>query len=211
MELGGNADLANLSITLHGANGESLPAHLQVTFRNPASAAFAQALTSDKDTLEVRSVPIGSYRLILNGGGHQWNVIALAVNGKPVPDKLLRITAGGKVPIDLTISSSTSTIEGFARRDGKPAGGSMIVLVPAGGDTSEELFRRDQSNLDGGFTFGNVSPGNYLVVAIDDGWSLRWNDPATLTPYLMHAVPISIPSAGSSTIRISEPLSAQPR
>ena len=211
MELGGNADLANLSITLHGANGESLPAHSQIIFHNPASNSSAQAFTSDKDSLEVRNVPVGSYRLNLNGGAHPWNVMTLAVNGKPVPDKLLRIAAGGSVPIDLTISSSTSTIEGVAHRNGKAADGSMIVLVPASGDTSEDLFRRDQSNLDGGFTFGNVSPGNYLIVAIDDGWSLRWNDPTALTPYLIHAVPISIPSTGSSTIHLSEPLSAQPR
>jgi len=211
MELGGNADLANLSITIHGANGESLPAHMQIIFRNPDSNSFAQALTSDKDTLEVHNVPAGSYRLNLNGGAHPWNVMTLSVKGKPVPDKLLRIAAGGNVPIDLTISSSTSTIDGIARRNGKPADGSMVVLVPAGGDTSEGLFRRDQSNLDGGFTFSNVAPGNYLVVAIDDSWSLRWNDPTALTPYLIHAVPISIPSTGPSTIHLAEPLSAQPR
>jgi hypothetical protein len=87
----------------------------------------------------------------------------------------------------------------------------MIVLVPAGSDTSEDLFRRDQSNLDGGFAFGDVPPGNYLVVAIDDGWSLRWNDATTLTPYLMHAIPLSVPSTGPSTIHLPEPLSAQPR
>ena len=161
--------------------------------------------------LEVHSVPLASYRLNVTGGGHPWNIISLTVNGKPSPDKLLHITAGGNVPVDLTISSSTATIEGLARRDGKPADGSMIVLVPAGGDTSEDLFRRDQSNLDGGFTFSNVVPGNYLLVAIDDGWSLRWNDAATLTPYLMHAIPISVPSSGSAAIRLPEPLPTQPR
>jgi 5-hydroxyisourate hydrolase-like protein (transthyretin family) len=211
MEWGGHVDLATVSVTVHGANGESLPAHLQLAFRNPAVTNFGQASTIDQNKVEVPSVPPGDYRLTLSGGGHEWNLITLAVNGKPVPDKLLHITAGGNIPIDLTISSSLSSVEGIARRDGKPAGGSMVVLVPAGGDTSEDLFRRDQSNLDGGFTFSNVVPGNYLVVAIDDGWSLRWSDAATLTSYLMHAVPISIPSTGSPTIHLPEPLSTQPR
>jgi len=211
LDIGGNVDVADATINLHAANGESLPAHLQLSFHNPGSNAFAQALSSDKNIVEVHNVPLASYRISVSGGGHAWNVIALSANGKPATDKLLHISAGGNVSVDLTISSSTSTIEGIARRNGKPADGSMIVLVPASGDTSEELFRRDQSNLDGSFTFSNVVPGNYLVVAIDDGWSLRWNDPTALTPYLMHAIPISVPSTGSTTIHLPEPLPTQPR
>ena len=211
LDVGGHIDVADVTVTLHAANGESLPAHLQLSFHNPSSNAFAQAVSNDKNIVEVHNVPLASYRISVSGGGHAWNVIALSTNGKPATDKLLRVTAGGNVPVDLTISSSTSTIEGIARRDGKPADGSMIVLVPASGDTSEDLFRRDQSNLDGGFTFNNVAPGNYLVVAIDDGWTLRWNDPTALTPYLMHAIPISVPSTGSTTIHLSEPLNTQPR
>src|SRR6185312_9701201 len=211
VDLGGNRDLANLSITIHLADGESLPARLQMTFHNPESDAFAQAMATDKGSLEVHNVPPGNYRLGLSGGPHPWNVLTLAVNGKPVADKLLHITTGGNIPVDITLSSNMPIIQGFARRNDKPAEGSMVVLVPAGGDTSEDLYRRDQSNLDGSFTLDNVAPGNYLVVAIDDGWSLRWNDATALTPYLMHAVPLNVPATGPSTIRLSEALQAQPR
>jgi hypothetical protein len=210
LDIGGHIDLATIAVTVHAANGESLPAHLLVSLRSDPNRA-SQTPVNDKNIAEIPNVPLGDYRFTLYAGARSLNVLTLAANGKPIPDKLLHITASGNIPVDITVSAAAANIDGFARRDGKPAPGSLIVLVPAGGDTSEDLFRRDQSNLDGGFDFANVAPGPYLLVAIDDGWTLRWNDAATLTPYLLHAIPISVPATGSATIHISEPLITQPR
>ncbi len=49
----------------------------------------------------------------------------------------------------------------------------MIALVPRDPDADRELFRRDQSDLDGTFSLGNVIPGEYTVVAIENGWDLN--------------------------------------
>jgi hypothetical protein len=41
---------------------------------------------------------------------------------------------------------------------------------------TRDLFRRDQSDLDGTFSLHGVIPGTYTVVAIDNGWDLDWCD-----------------------------------
>jgi len=123
----------------------------------------------------------------------------------------VHVTSAGNIAVDATISTASIRVEGFVHRDGKPAAGSFPVLVPAGANTNEELFRRDQSDLDGSFTFSNVVPGNYIVVAVDDSAALRWTDLPTLTRYLLHGLPLSVPTTGSSAIHLTEPVTAQPR
>ena len=39
-----------------------------------------------------------------------------------------------------------------------------------------DLFRRDQSDLDGTFTLQGIVPGRYTVLAIEGGWELDWSE-----------------------------------
>jgi len=203
-------DLATVTVTVHDAGGASLPAQMQVNLLNAQPNRSIGKMLSDKGTSELANVPPGDYSFSLNGG-QSMKIVRLTMNGKPAADKRLHITGGGNVAVDLTVSSAAVRVEGVARRDGQPAAASMIVLVPAGADTGEELFRRDQSDLDGSFVFTDVVPGNYILIAIDDGWPLRWTDMPTLAPYLTHGTPVSVVANGSSTMHIAEPVTTQPR
>jgi 5-hydroxyisourate hydrolase-like protein (transthyretin family) len=211
LDLPKSTDLATLTVTMHAANGASLPEQMQTNLRSINTNRTVGSRVNNKGTAEFANVPPGDYRLILLGSGHLMNVLAVTMNGQRVADKQLRITASGAIPIDVTFSPVAIQVEGFARRDDKPVAGSMVALVPAGADTDEQLFRRDQSDLDGSFTFSNVAPGNYILIAIDDGWPLHWTDIPTLAPYLLHGVPVSIPTTGSSTIHLTESVTPQPR
>ena len=205
-------NLATISVTVHAANGETLPPHLQLNLRSVEDARGVSGTPlGDNGSAEIANVPPGEYRFGLNGSGHPWNVLSLALAGQQTPDKRLKLTTGGSLAVDLTISAQTVSVQGFARRDNKAAPGSLVILVPAGADTSEALFRRDQTDLDGSFAFNNVVPGNYILVAIDDAWSLRWTDPIALMPYLLHGLPVTITANGSATFHIPDPVSTQPR
>ena len=204
-------NLATISVTVHAANGETLPPHLQLNLRSVENARGVSGTPlGDNGSAEITNVPPGEYRFGLNGSGHPWNVLSLALAGQQIPDKRLKLTTGGSFAVDLAISARTVSVEGFARRDNKPAPGSLVILVPAGADTSEALFRRDQTDLDGSFAFNNVVPGNYILVAIDDAWTLRWTDPIALMPYLLHGLPVTITANASDTFHISDPVATQP-
>ena len=216
MPAAGTTSSSNVKAVLHSLDGSSLPADIQLNLRSIKPSTFRGGTVSQhlKDTNEATlpNVPPGDYRFSLFGGGRALTLTGLTVDGKKSPDTLLRISGKGDLSVDLTVTAYAPSVEGFARHEGKGVPGSMTVLVPAGADISADLFRRDQSDLDGSFTFRNVVPGNYLLVAIDDGWKLpKWNDAAALTPYLTHATPVTIAAGGSNTVHLSDPVTTQPR
>jgi hypothetical protein len=102
-------------------------------------------------------------------------------------------------------------VEGFAKRAGKAAPGAMVVLVPENPESNRELFRRDQSDLDGSFNLQGIAPGSYRVVAIDDGWNLDWALPTVIGPYLKGAKTITISAQHGQSMQLPEPIEVQPR
>lgn len=201
----------SLQITAHAMDGRALPQGVQLQLLTGDGPPIvgkldAQGLVTFKD------VPEGDYQIRTSAGAQNLPVLRLRMDGKTISNKHLHVPPNAEsVAAEIMLASGTVNVEGSAKRDGKPADGSMLVLIPAGDDTSEELYRRSQSDLEGGFLFRNVVPGNYLLVAVDDGWSLQITDAAAMQRYLLHAVPVSVPSSTSAPMRLSEPVVTQPK
>jgi hypothetical protein len=207
---------ASVQITLQAANGTTLPTDVQVSLRNVTAGALRGGMLTQrhKDDAETvfPSVPPGDYQYTVFGERRAVNVISVTVNGKPVPDKHLHVSGGESIAAVLRVSTYSPTLEGLAKQEGKGFAGAMVVLVPATAAPSLDLFRRDQSDLDGSFTLNNVVPGNYLLIAVEDGWKLpRWNDSTALTPYLTHATPVIVAESGAETVHLSDAVTTQRR
>jgi hypothetical protein len=84
------------------------------------------------------------------------------------------------------------------------------VLVPENPDANHELFRRDQSDLDGTFTFHSVIPGTYTVIAIGNGWDLDWSKTAVISRYIAHGQRLIV-SDSQTAIRLPNPVEIQPK
>ena len=87
----------------------------------------------------------------------------------------------------------------------------MIVMVPNDPEANGELFRRDQSDLDGTFSLGTVIPGDYTVVAIENGWDLNWSQPGVIAHYVEKGEKVSIAPGTRDPVHLSEPVEVQPR
>ena len=68
----------------------------------------------------------------------------------------------------------------------------MLVPTTFGQAGAIDLLRRDQSNTDGSFNLEDVIPGDYILLAIDHGWGVNWQDAATLNRCLLHGVPLTV-------------------
>ena len=212
LDLSKPSELTTLTLRVQDGDEKGLPKGLQVIMRNQnGNQRPGNSSVDEKGSATLDNLAPGDYRLQFYGPGRQVNLLSLSVNGKPAPDRVLHIAESGSLSAEVTLSTFTATIEGFALRDGKPDAASMVALIPAGADTSEELFRRDQSDLDGSFTLANVIPGNYLLVAIDNGWPLQWPNLAALGPYLLHALPLEVSPTGPRQIKLAKPLGPQVR
>ncbi len=209
-----NASLAKVTVKLHAEGGAGLPSPVAVRLSLAGDRSQNQLgqlwQTPENGIAQFEDVPPGTYRLSAIADGTFLRVVQLAVAGKAAADRRLHLAGAGPVTVELAISARTTRIEGYARHGGNPDAGALVLLVPAGKDSAPELFRRDQSDLDGSFALQNVMPGDYLLVAIDDGWGLRWTDTATLTPYLLHALPVRVEETSPSLLRLPETLNAQP-
>jgi hypothetical protein len=121
------------------------------------------------------------------------------------------VAPGITVSVTATFVAGSVAVEGFAKKDGKPAAGVMIVLIPSDVNDNVELFRRDQSDLDGSFLLPSVIPGKYTAVAIENGWELEWGRPEVLAQYLAKGVSVAISSSKQESIRLSDALIVQSR
>jgi hypothetical protein len=140
----------------------------------------------------VVEVAPGRYRVTLVG---RPNVYLTGITGQSAEVKGRYVTVhAGDSSLTLHVATGTATVTGIVKSEGKPCVGAMVMLVPATlGDTGSFAFlARDQSNTDGSFDLTNVIPGQYILVAIEDGWHINWSDQSTLRQYLTHGVPMDL-------------------
>ena len=193
-------------------SSEPLPARAQLALRklDPGDDAGQSRRTAPlKDgQAEFPGVEPGEYRVETTNS--RFHVDSVTEDGKTHAGALLHVTGSGQA-VTVAVGAGNVQVSGFTRQNGKAVSGVMVVLVPASGGYSADLYRRDQSDLDGSFEFANVIPGNYLVVAISDGWSLEWGKPEVLAPYLLKATPLAVAVRGSPALKMEESVTVQPR
>jgi hypothetical protein len=68
--------------------------------------------------------------------------------------------------------------------------------------TKKRFIRRDQSDFDGSFHLTNIMPGEYTLLAIDDGRDLAYKHEALIKPYLPSGVPLKIPREERKPLRV---------
>ena len=140
-------------------------------------------------------LPAHEYEVYLNGNAADY------LTGLAAPDAKIQgrtITVGQPTTLTVHVANGRARVEGVARMEGKPLEGAMVLLVPAtlGQPGNLAAVQRDETNTDGTFLISGVIPGQYILVAIDHGWTVDWRKPETLAPYLLHGVPIEVkPSA----------------
>jgi len=152
---------------------------------------------------EMGDVPPGKYDLLAATPNTDYVVAALAINGSASRGRELEMAGGNSIDAAVTIVAGKATVQGVANRQGKAMAGAMIVLVPKDPDGHLELFRRDQSDSDGTFSLPNVIPGEYTVVAIEDGWDLHWSEPGVIEHYVPKGQKVVVPANERGTVRLA--------
>ena len=191
MDLETPAAAADVSGKLEMASGAPLPAATMLTLVPPGSNGGASTALSGDGSFDLRSVAPGDYGVQVTSSVGLLDIVQMAASGAEVHGH--RITVGSDpVLFAASLARGSVSISGFARRDGAGVGGAMVLLVPEHAQDNADLYRRDQSDSDGSFTLSRVLPGNYTLVAIENGWSLEWSRPEAIAPYLARGVKLRI-------------------
>jgi hypothetical protein len=78
----------------------------------------------------------------------------------------------------------------------------MMLLVPLEDAGNMALYRRDESDSDGTFAFGNVVAGKYMVVGIADGWELEWSRREVVEKYLALGTKVEVGKGGVGGVKV---------
>ncbi|MFY9745156.1 MAG: carboxypeptidase-like regulatory domain-containing protein [Acidobacteriaceae bacterium] len=191
------------------ASGAKLPNRTLVSLvpADPGSSREFAVVDADGN-FALHNVPPGRYDVQPSAAGAQLAIALMAANGADSEGSHITV-AGDPVLLAATLASGSTTVTGFAQRDGKPLGGAMILLVPRDPNASRQLDRRDQSNSDGSFSLAGVIPGSYILVAIEDGWTLEWERPEVIAPYLSRGVAVRV--TGQKSLSLPTAVEVQPR
>ena len=157
------------------------------------------------------AVAPGTWSLMAQSGGKVLPVAAVTDgtaahkgNSITVRDQPLNIVA--------TLSAGgTSRLDGFALKEGKGLAGAMIELIPKDLVNLDTLARRDQSDSDGSFSLRDVLPGQYTLVAIEDGWDLDWSEPDAMARYLLKGTPVTVKDTQGARVPLAEAVIVQSR
>jgi hypothetical protein len=142
--------------------------------------------------------------------GQTLPVVAVMNGGRALAGNQI-VVAEQPLNVSVAISRAETRIEGFARMNGKPAVGVMIVLVPREPAAYQALMRRDQTDSDGSFALRNVPPGQYTVIAIEDGWKLDWRRREAIARYLPGGTSVTVSAGSGVLVRLAQPVAAAPR
>jgi len=196
--------LSDVRIAAKMSDGSPLPKQLVVGLTSRNRFGPGGTALDEKGQAEVPQVVPGRYGVAAwSIGGKQFSVVQMAADGAEVTGHSVTITAGAAVTLSLTLSEGSAEVEGTVKHAGKAFAGAMVVLVPKNADGNYDLFRRDQSDLDGTFALHNVIPGSYTLVAIEDGWDLDWSEPQVIAAYAKRGRAIQVRN-GSNMMHVSQ-------
>lgn len=198
------AEGANISGVIKMIGRSSLPSETYVTL---------QKIDAHRGSVPARADGKGEFRIVdlnVEAGAYEISVGApagavitgMSASGATVDGTRLIIGAEREVRLTLTVVVGSSSVSGIALKNDQPLEGAMMLLVPQDNGRSAALYRRDQSDSDGTFTFGNVVPGHYIALAIEDGWELEWSRPEVIEKYLAHGEQVVVGRDGIDNLKL---------
>jgi len=201
--------LSDVKISVSIAGEGTFPHRGLVGLRSARGVLIAMQQVDAKGQAELRQIPAGVYDVQVWNFGKAYTIDHLTLAGALVRGHKVTIPAGSLPSISLSLVPGDALIQGVVQRSGKGVAGAMVVLVPKDPDLHRDLFRRDQSDLDGTFSLQGIVPGSYTVLAIEDGWNLDWSEPAVIAAYLKGGRKIEITGQTTQPVDLGTPIEVQ--
>jgi len=202
---------ATLRMSVRMAREENLPKPLVLALLDKRRRVVASRQVDKSGAVTFEGVRAGKYSVQANSNGRGYPAIRIASGGIELSSAELTIESGAALDATVTLVAGVVTIEGFAKHGEKAIAGAMVVLVPKEPQSHLEMFRRDQSDLDGSFFIRDVVPGTYTIVALQDAWGFPWLEPGVLAGYVLHGQDLTIGEPVGGALHLPNPVEVQPR
>ncbi len=199
---------SSVKFSIQIAGEAAPPAQLTVGLRSGTRVVGASQ-TDSKGETELQQVAAGKYEVVVWGPGKRYSVARISAQGAEVSGHTVSVGAGSSPSVSLSVVNGNTDVQGIVRKAGKGFAGAMVVLVPKNPEVDRDLFRRDQSDLDGSFLLHAVIPGEYTLLAIENGWDLDWSQPGVIAAYLKHGRKIAVSNQDGRPMTVSDSVEVQ--
>jgi len=200
--------LSSVKVRVEVPGESSLPKELGVGLRSGSLPRGGQMVDS-KGEAELQNIPAGSYELMVWSSRGRYSIAHVAAEGAEVSGHVLTLPPGSSTSVSLSLVAGRVEVQGIVKKSGRGFAGAMVVLVPNDPKGNRDLFRRDQSDLDGTFSLPGVIPGSYTVLAIENGWDMDWSQPGVIAAYVKGGRKIEVGVRGTQTLKLPEPIEVQ--
>lgn len=208
-----NAGSAAIKVTggLRMASGAPVTGEPTITLArmDGGSGQPVYATQAHKGRFTFDAVPAGQWAVMATGDGTSIPVVGVSGGGGVQRAGNVVTLRDRGADLVVTLSDAQTRVEGFAQKNGKGFAGAMIVLLPRNPAQWEALTRRDQSDSDGSFALQNVAPGEYTVVAIEDGWEIDWTNPLAMARYLPAGTSVTVSEKSGALIHLASPVTVE--
>lgn len=164
---------------------------------DPVSQSFAGVNPWRAQTSGIPNVTPGTYRLLITTTGEWWVKSARSGAVDLLTDDLTVVEGEQLEPIEVVVRQGAGTVSGTV-----PVGDSGHVLVLLVQPHGSRNFIRSTIATQGNFTISGVPPGDYAIVALNDGDRLEYANPESLNPYLSDAEQISVRARGTTMVNL---------
>ncbi len=206
-----------VSGTVKTGSGAALPGRLSLTLSllDPAITKYERSAVTNQGSFSFPSIQPGSWELRAwsgdpEGPGKLMTVVSVTAGGSTHAGDLLTVR-DKPLTLSVTLSDSETRVEGFARKADKGQAGVMVMLIPKEPAAYRALTRMDQSDSDGSFSLRDVAPGEYTLVAIEDGWEMDRSRPEAFHRYLSQGVAVTVTESSGKLVKLTEAIPIQSR
>jgi len=203
------AGTAKLSVKL--PRGDPFPKQFSIALQDSRQRVVAVRPVDSAGEVRFEELPAGKYAILVSSPTKPYSVVRTSSQGVETSGHELNVTPGASLDLTVFLAGGVVTLEGFAKRGEKPMAGVMVILVPKDPELHQEMFRRDQSDLDGSFVLRGVIPGAYTIVAVEDAWGSAWLQPSVLLRYVEHGQNVTIGELTEGSMHLPDPVEVQTR
>jgi len=191
----GNADVDGLPLTITSGlqiNGrltwDGKPGASELTmYITPTDIPVGEsnARVAQDGTFALKNVGAGTYYATPKGQSKDCYVKDVRYAGSSALEEGFTVAPGSSASLEVTISSRGARVQGrVADRDGLPATGVWVALVPDATHLSEHwLYKSQITDQYGHFDLRGIAPGDYRVYSWDDVEEGAWEDPDFIKPF----------------------------
>jgi hypothetical protein len=140
----------------------------------------------------------GTYRLQISSTGEWWVKSVQSGAVDLLSDELTVVEGQQPDPIEVIVRDGAGMVSGTITPARDPGQVLVLLVQPHGTRNIIHAVRGMQGN----FTIPGVPPGDYSILALDEGERLEYDSPEVLNPYLTDAEHVSVPPHGRVMVNL---------